>query len=84
MLCLLPRVVNRDRKMTGARMLVGIGTGAIIGLAFRSPKGAALTQGEIDNTLGFLFTVSIFSMITNFFQVRLFVSWVGRANMQEG
>lgn len=56
--------------MTAARMLVGVGTGAIIGMAFRGPKGAELQQGEIDNTLGFLFTVSIFSMITNFFQVR--------------
>lgn len=55
--------------MTAARMLVGVGTGSIIGLAFRGPKGAALAQGEIDNTLGLLFTVSIFSMITNFFQV---------------
>ncbi len=57
--------------MTGARILVGVGTGSIIGMAFRGPKGAALTQEEIDNTMGFLFTVSIFSMITNFFQVRV-------------
>ena len=63
------QALQRDRKMTIARCFVGVGTGIVIGLAFRGPKGQEFAQSGITDTLGLMLTSAIFLLITNFFQV---------------
>jgi len=63
------QALQRDRKMTIARCFVGVGTGLVIGLAFRGPKGQEFAQSGITDTLGLMLTSAIFLLITNFFQV---------------
>ncbi|EWM22109.1 abc subfamily abcg [Nannochloropsis gaditana] len=63
------QALQRDKKMSLARCFVGVGTGLVIGLAFRGPKGREFAQGGITDTLGLMLTSAIFLLITNFFQV---------------
>jgi len=63
------QALQRDRKMTIARCFVGVGTGVVIGLAFRGPKGQEFEQSGITDTLGLMLTSAIFLLITQFFQV---------------
>ena len=60
---------HRDTKLTAAKFGVAVGTGAIIGLAYRTSPKVVMDQEAVDDIMGLFLTAAIFLMVTNFFMV---------------